>query len=179
MRADQLVRRSDGSIRRVRGVGRLHYNVDRTHSHWHLLPFERYELHAVSGQSLARDRKTGFCITSDHRTRRSVPGTLPKPEFTGHCGKSYPRALRIVEGISVGYGDVYGPIREGQYADVTNLPLGDYVLVHRVNAGRLLRESDYSNDAASVHIRLLPPLANARAPRVIAVRVCEDGAGCP
>ena len=45
--------------------------------------------------------------------------------------------------------------------------------------GRLLRESDYSNDAASVHIRLLPPIANSPHPRVIAVRVCDDSAACP
>lgn len=42
------------------------------------------------------------------------------------------------------------PRLEGQYVDVTDVPPGRYRLVHRVNADRALRESDYTNNAASV-----------------------------
>ena len=58
------------------------------------------------------------------------------------------------EGISPGYGDDYDPGREGQFVDVTNVPAGRYVLVHRSNPERTLEESDYENNAASVLVQL-------------------------
>lgn len=176
MRADQLVQLRGGTRRRVTGVGRIHYDVEATHSHWHLLPFERYELRKLDGRLVAPAQKAGFCLTSDHRVRPHVRGSPPRAEFSGHCGKNFPDASRIVEGISVGYGDVYSPMREGQYVDVTDVPPGDYVLVHRVNAGRRLRESDYANDAASVRIRFRG--VDSPGPRVSILKVCETGADC-
>jgi hypothetical protein len=58
------------------------------------------------------------------------------------------------EGISVGYGDDYDPTLEGQYVDVTGLPAGRYVLVHRVNESGALQESRTDNNASSSLIRL-------------------------
>src|SRR5262245_60476207 len=67
MRADQLIQLNGGGFKRVIGVGRLRYNVSPSHAHWHLLPFERYELRTLDGAQLLRDHKSGFCLTSDHR----------------------------------------------------------------------------------------------------------------
>ena len=64
------------------------------------------------------------------------------------------RALTVSEGISPGYGDDYEPALEGQYLDVTSVPAGRYLLVHRANPDRTLEESDYDNNAASVLIQL-------------------------
>ena len=173
MRGDQIVNRSAGSAGRIRGIGRLRYDVEPTHSHWHLLPFEEYELRTVDGRSLGRSRKAGFCLTDGHRARGHIRGTPRRARFRrGVCRPRRPDALRLREGISVGYGDVYQPLREGQYADVSGLPPGVYVLVHHVNAGRRLRESDYGNDAASVRLRLVPPAL------VRVVRSCDDSARC-
>ena len=55
------------------------------------------------------------------------------------------------------------------------LPGGRYVLVHRVNPGRRLRESDYSNNAASVLLRLSRPAGELR---VRVIRRCPDAPGC-
>src|SRR5262249_12809848 len=44
MKAVQLIPLRGGGFKRVTGVGRLRYNVNPSHSHWHLQPFERYEL---------------------------------------------------------------------------------------------------------------------------------------
>jgi len=66
MVADQVVSRSDGSVRTVPGVGRLSYVRNPTHDHWHLLPFTRYELRTVDGRAVAEgDRLVFFDV---HRT---------------------------------------------------------------------------------------------------------------
>jgi hypothetical protein len=174
MRADQLVQRQDGKFLRLRGVGDLRYNVSPTHSHWHLLPFEQYELRTLDGKQVGTAQKSGFCLTSDHRTKlRSAGHVGPRPNDNPYCGKNRPGALRVGEGIAVGYGDIYQPSREGQYVDVTNVPSGDYVLVHRVNVSRKLRETRYSNDAASARIRLVNGAGVT--PAVTVLRRCDAG----
>ena len=65
-----------------------------------------------------------------------------------------PQLLGVSEGISVGYGDNYAANLEGQYLRLSGLSSGRYVLVHRVNADRRLRETDYDNDAASLLLQL-------------------------
>jgi hypothetical protein len=45
---------------------------------------------------------------------------------TTHCEQGNPRARRVLEGIEVGYGDIYSPLKEGQYIDISGVPYGDY-----------------------------------------------------
>jgi hypothetical protein len=59
----------------------------------------------------------------------------------------------VRQGISPGFGDDYVPLKEGQSIDVTGLR-GRFVLVHRVNPDRVLRERSYENNAASVLLEL-------------------------
>ena len=66
--------------------------------------------------------------------------------------------------------DDYVPLKEGQSIDVTGLG-GRFVLVHRANPDRVLRERSYANNAASV----LLELAGGRA-RIL--RRCPSGAAC-
>jgi hypothetical protein len=152
-------RRVRGVMRAWQVVGRrryalrvpLRYVRSETHEHWHLPGFERYELRRARDYALAgRDRKTGFCLRDDYETRPLDH----KPVWTGECGRRRPGALRVREGISPGFGDDYVPEKEGQSIDVTGVPAGRYVLVHRVNPERVLRERSYANNAASVLIEL-------------------------
>ena len=62
----------------------------------------------------------------------------------------------MVEGTSVGYVDRYPAFFHGQELDVTRLPAGRYVLVHRANPDRTMRELRYSDNAASVLLRTHP-----------------------
>ena len=99
MRANQLIALAKGGYRRVPGVGRLRYNVNPSHSHWHLLPFERYELRTLAGAQIVRDHKSGFCLTSDHRSPLPTlgpPGT--QPIKGSDCASDRPRALRRPRG---------------------------------------------------------------------------------
>jgi hypothetical protein len=179
MLAAQLIETRGGSFQRVAGVGRMRYNVSPSHSHWHLQPFERYELRRLDGKQVVRDHKSGFCLTSDHRSPLRTLGIRgTRPVDRSDCQRDRPQALRVYEGMAVGWGDIYIPRKEGQYVDVTGLPWGDYDLVHLVNVGRLLREERYANNASSMRIRLLPPPTPEDLPAVQVLATCETGTKC-
>jgi hypothetical protein len=145
----------------------LRYVRSRTHQHWHLPGFERYELHRPDGSLVGKDRKSGFCLRDAYETR----ALDRRPIWTGECGRGRPRASTLREGITPGFGDDYVPEKEGQSIDVTGLPPGRYVLVHRANPGRVLRERSYANNAASVLIEL-------RGRRVRLLARCPDTPRC-
>jgi hypothetical protein len=182
MIADQTVQRSDGSSRTIAGVGRLRYVYSEDHDHWHYLGFDHYELRRASDYKLvAPDQKTGFCLGDRYDTNATtqLPGEPAQPYYTGYCGRTHTELLSLVEGISVGYGDVYFANLEGQFVDLTGVPAGEYYLVHRVNADRMLAESDYSNDAASILIGLSWPGGTTAAPSVRVLKGCPARDACP
>jgi lysyl oxidase len=168
-------RREGGTMRTWQVVGgrryplrvRLRYIHSETHEHWHFPGFERYELRRLDGTLVGRDRKTGFCLRDAYETH----ALNRRPVWTSECGRGRPEARTIREGISAGFGDDYVPQKEGQSIDVTGVPPGRYVLVHRANPDRVLRERSYANNAASVLIEL-----NGR--RVAILRRCGTGARC-
>lgn len=143
MRIRQLVRRSDGSTVVRPLAGALVYAVSESHAHWHFADFDRYELRDGAGALVRPARKTGFCLGDRYRRASlRLPGEPAFAVLTAECGRGRPGLTRLVQGISVGYGDDYVPELEGQSIDVTGLPAGRYLLVHRVNAARALVESD-------------------------------------
>lgn len=180
MSARQRVRRADGSERRERIPVPVRYERAETHAHWHLIGFERYELRTSDGQVAVPARKAGFCLGDRYESRRSVrlPGEPTKAVWTEECGKGRPGLLAFAQGLSVGYGDDYAPLLEGQFVDVTDLPAGRYVLVHLANPERVLRESEYGNNAASVALDLGRPRGAGAAPTVEILARCPDGTRC-
>jgi Lysyl oxidase len=129
----------------------LRYVRAETHEHWHFPGFERYELRRLDGTLVGRDRKTGFCLRDAYATPVALDR---KPFWTGECARRRPGAQTVRQGISAGFGDDYVPEKEGQSIDVTGLRPGRYVLVHRANPDRVLRERSYANNAASALISL-------------------------
>jgi hypothetical protein len=180
MTADQVVHRSDESTSLRRRVGTLAYTRSTGHQHWHLLGFERYWLRALGRPGIRRDAKTGFCLGDryDSNPIDRRPAEPSDPVFTRECGRNGPGLLRMREGISVGHGDDYDPLLEGQYVDVTGLPAGRYELVHEVNRARALRELDYRNNAASIVLRLSWPSGTAANPSVDVLERCGSGRRC-
>jgi Lysyl oxidase len=152
MTVKQFVRRSDGSIAEYPVAGNMRFVRSETHRHWHFLDFERYELLDLSGHRLGHDRKTGFCLGDRYDADASVdlPGEPAQPVWTQECGRGQPGRLLVREGISPGYGDDYVPRLEGQWIDITHVPAGRYVLRHRVNVDRVLRESAYDDNSAFI-----------------------------
>ncbi len=181
MDADQVVRRSDGTERRIPGVGQLEYVVDPTHDHWHLLTFMTYELRRAKGFKLVRpDEKTGFCLGDRYAATRwsELPDRAARPVYLTNCGLRDRSLLKVVEGISVGYGDNYEPWRDAQWIDVTGLAAGRYVLIHRVNADRSLLEARRANNASSLAISITWPRGKKRLPRVRVLATCAGTARC-
>lgn len=154
MRAYQLIRQSDGTARREPvSVGLLRYVRSRDHSHWHYRPFERYMLRNARGARVGRDTKSGFCLGDRYRVA-GVPGAVATPVRVGACGPGRTSLRRLIQGISVGWGDDYAGYLEGQSIDVTGLPSGRYRLIHVVNGDRRLRERSFANNSAAVWIEL-------------------------
>jgi hypothetical protein len=179
MRADQLVHARDGSVSVVRAVGRLAYESHTPHFHWHLEPYETYELRRASdGELIGRDGKSGFCLLDRWGRALRRPGIVPgPPRFVGDCAAGRLDARQVEEGSSVGYTDRYPGFFHGQDIDVTGLKPGLYVLVHRANPLRLIRELRYSNNTSSALIRLTAhPLTGA--PTVKVVRLCPSSDRC-
>jgi hypothetical protein len=172
MRIRQLVTKADGSTAAHSLPGRLRYVRSETHSHWHLPGFERYSLRRASdGRLVTPDRKTGFCLGDRYRIA-SPPAAAPsKAVWVRECGRGRIRLLRLRQGISPGYGDDYVPALEGQLLDLRGVPDGRYLLVHRVNADRSIRESSYENNAASLLLEL-------RGQTVEILARCPDSAAC-
>lgn len=179
MRIEQVVTLASGGERRFRSPSRLVFVAGPDHSHWHLEPFVRYELRRASdGALVGRDRKAGFCLGDRFVTDLPVDDELADadPVFTDECGLAEPGLTELRQGISVGWGDDYDATLEGQYVDVTDVPGGTYVLVHRVDAEDRLREVSRLNNAASVLIRLE---RGGAGPRLAVLAVCPDDDRCP
>jgi hypothetical protein len=145
---------------------RLRYVRSETHQHWHFPGFERYELRRLDSSLVGRDRKTGFCLRDAYETR----ALNRTPVWTSECARNRPRASVVRQGISPGFGDDYVPLKEGQSIGVGGLR-GRFVLVHRVNPDRVLRERSFRNNAASVLLEL-------RGGRVTILRRCPSSATC-
>jgi Lysyl oxidase/WD40-like Beta Propeller Repeat len=178
MRAAQRVRVAGGGVRTYPEIGSLRFTIAYPHEHWHLLDFQRYELRRASDHAMVvRDRKSGFCL-ADHwaQVRGFVPGKPPGPVFRSNCGQHEPRALAISEGTSVGYTDRYPAFFHGQNLDVTHVPAGIYVLVHRANGSLRLRELRYDNNVASLRIRLTRSRGQ---PSIHVLARCPDSESCP
>jgi hypothetical protein len=178
MTATQVVDQDDGTTNRKERIGELRYVDAVTHRHWHYLKFDTYSLRRPDGSLARPDLKTGFCL-GDRLVAPDIgplPAKPPFGEYGGNCGYDEPGLMEVQEGISVGYGDDYGPQLEGQFVDITRLPAGRYSLVHRVNADGALEEKTLDNNAASVLIDLR---YKGRVPRVTQVARCPLSASCP
>lgn len=181
MRASQRVRLVGGDIRTYPRVGFLRYTYSATHDHWHLLGFQRYELRRGDDHRLIiRDRKSGFCLTDRWgNAAQGFVGRRPRPVFTDYCERSNTGALIVSQGTTVGYSDVYPAHFHGQNIDVTRVPAGIYVLVHRASPNLLIRELRYENNAASVRIRLSWPRGRSQEPAVHVLARCPATERCP
>jgi hypothetical protein len=180
MRADQLVELSNGHLRRYRRVLRMRYAWTPTHNHFHVLRFDQYSLRdATTGARVADDHKSGFCLGDRKEVDR--PRIHPPPYYgppTGECAWNHPEAREVIEGLTPGYLDDYGPQLEGQYIDVTSVPAGRYSLVHRVNADHSIRERNGRNDVAAALIELAWPSGPQQPPAVRVLATCRARTLC-
>ena len=175
MRAQQLVRMSDRSVRSYDDAGRLRYTPSPTHTHWHLLGFQRYELRTLDGKLVVRDRKSGFCLADHYGLAARRVAVFTGGRFYGNCAQGDPGALSVEQGTSIGFTDLYPAHFHGQNLELRGIPADVYLLVHRANPDQRLEELDYTNNDASVRIRLT---WRAGVPRVETLQSCQASAAC-
>ncbi|MDQ4030344.1 MAG: lysyl oxidase family protein, partial [Actinomycetota bacterium] len=176
MTAHQLVKLRRGGPRVVRDVGVLRYTWSASHTHWHLLGFQQYELRRASDFAVVvRDRKSGFCLADHYGTASHRVRDFAGPRFLGNCGQGQPHLLSVEQGTSIGFTDRYPAHFHGQNVDLARVPAGTYVLVHRANPSNRLRERTLANNAASVRLRLTWRAGSAS---VRVLRVCEGAERC-
>ncbi|MGE5620452.1 MAG: lysyl oxidase family protein [Sphingomonadaceae bacterium] len=137
-----------GSVDRSSGTFVFHAE----HSHWHLEGYARYELWSRSAFDAwqASDRtqggpewlsdKVGFCLMDTYRVA-DLPGSPSSVAYPALCGHT-------VQGISVGWGDVYSAQLAGQGIDLgpDPLPDGQYVLRSVADPLNVIQESEGGTD---------------------------------
>jgi hypothetical protein len=150
----QRIYREDGSTRdRLAGSFEFH----PTHGHIHFEGFATYNLREVNGDGsvgdiVASGGKTSFCLIN---LRHPFPELTQQAQIAdgrggGSCGQ--------IQGISVGYSDVYAASLPDQWIDVTNVGSGSYWLEVISDPDNNLVEADESNNIARVQINFNNPL---------------------
>lgn len=144
----QRVFRDDGTYY-DRLAGNFVYHPE--HNHIHFDGWAQYRLREVLpgdgvGPIIAEGEKTSFCIIDLGIYDSSLPGFPPSGEFRS-CGST-------IQGLSIGWIDVYSKGLPDQNIDVTDVPAGEYWLESEANPGRTALESDYKNNIARIKITL-------------------------
>jgi hypothetical protein len=155
---NQRVYRSDGTYY-DNLAGTMTYHPE--HNHFHFNNFALYTLTAVgdtsgSGQT---SEKTSFCVEDTTAIDLRLPGAPQSAVYTT-CNPT-------VQGLSVGWGDRYGPLLAGQAIDITGDPEGDYDLRIQTDPGGRLLETNESDNTSCIRLHI-----NAAARTYQALGVC-------
>lgn len=150
----QRIYQDDGSSRDVAAGG---FSYFEPHGHSHFDDFAVFNLRQVNpdgsvGDIVATgDEKYSFCLINIRQ---------PFPELTnsativdGRGGDS----CGDIQGISVGYSDVYNSNLENQWIDVTNVPDGTYWLETIVDPEDRLLETNNNNNVTRVQVTVDNP----------------------
>jgi hypothetical protein len=121
------------------------------HAHIHVEAWGQYNLREVLagngvGAIVAAGEKTSFCILDLGVHDNSLPGFPANGEFR--------TCTSTVQGLSVGWVDVYSWSLEGQSIDVTDVPSGTYWLESVVDTENSFVESDETNNVARILVTL-------------------------
>jgi hypothetical protein len=110
------------------------------HGHYHFSDFANYALVDDAGATVVVGRKQAFCARDSVRSD-------PRAQLT-------PRYDCERQGLSRGWVDVYPATLPCQWLDITGVPPGTYQLEIDVNPARVMTESSYDNNRASVPITI-------------------------
>jgi hypothetical protein len=127
------------------------------HNHWHVVDFAEYSLFdEATGEPAGTGKKAGFCLFDNNDPFPDLLGAPDEQDYTGAGCGSQPDDPPDLEGISVGWSDIYTYLTPGQRINVTGVPAGRYCLVSEANPEALLTESRVANNDAQARIRLRP-----------------------
>lgn len=146
----QRIFADDGSFTdRLAGTFTFH----PTHGHIHYNDWSEYRIREITagggvGPILAKGVKTSFCIIDLGVYDSSLPGFVPGGFFRS-CGTQ-------IQGLSVGWIDVYSSFLTGQAINITNIPDGQYWLESMVDPRDTVLEKDETNNTARILVTLGP-----------------------
>jgi hypothetical protein len=133
---------------------------DDEHNHWHFERFALYEVWSVDVRGaleslVSSGEKVSWCVIDEAPLETTSPGeTVPAPRGYFHCEGE-------VQGLSVGWVDIYESYLPRQWVEIAPLQDGRYALVSTVNPDHLLYEAGLQNNTGLVFfeirgLRLVP-----------------------
>jgi hypothetical protein len=140
----QRIYKPDGNFtERLAGTFTFH----PTHDHLHFDNWVQFHLRSVTasngvGPIVMSGAKTSFAVFDLESHNTSLPGASPSPVYSSG----------IVQGLSVGWKDIYDRELDGQWIDVTSLPPGQYWLEGGVDPDNHIVELDETNNFSRVLI---------------------------
>jgi subtilisin-like proprotein convertase family protein len=143
----QRIYQSDGGFRDVLAGEFTHHPE---HGHIHFDDYASYSLREVLpangvGDVVATGAKISFCLLDITAFDLDLPNADQDGAYSG-CNQ--------VQGISVGWADVYEANLADQWVDVTGLPPGQYWLENVIDPTNQLLESDETNNTTRILIDL-------------------------
>ncbi len=145
----QRVFKTDGSFT-DRPAGNFVFHP--SHNHIHVENWASYRLREIIGPNdgvgpiVAEGEKTSFCIIDLGIYDTTVDNYNPQGEFFS-CGST-------IQGLSVGWVDVYSSGLEGQSIDISGVPDGEYWLESVVDPDNNFLEADETNNATRIKVTI-------------------------
>lgn len=127
------------------------------HNHFHVNNFELYTL-TPAGESIVNGKtseKTSFCLEDTNAIDLRLPGAPQNAVYTT-CNPD-------VQGISVGWGDRYGPTLAGQSIDITGDAEGDYDLIIEADPSDQFIETNETDNVSCVRLHINPAARTVQA----------------
>ncbi|GAB4320915.1 MAG: hypothetical protein Kow0074_11550 [Candidatus Zixiibacteriota bacterium] len=120
-----------------------------THSHIHFEGWSQYRLRELLpgdsvGDIVAEGEKTSFCVADFAIYDNSLPNFDPDGQFFNCSG--------TVQGLSVGWLDVYSKTLPDQWIDITGVPDGVYWLESEADPDDKILEKDETNNITRVQV---------------------------
>ena len=133
-----------------------HFEYHSAHGHIHFEGFATYNLRRVTtgngvGTIIASGGKTSFCILNLTEYWPNLYAAAPIRNGRGGDG------CGTLQGLSVGYADIYHASLPGQFIDASGVPSGTYWLEIIADPDNHLLESDETNNATRILINFTNP----------------------
>jgi hypothetical protein len=148
----QRIFRSDGSFIDV-VAGDFTYHPTHMHIHvenWTQIRLRQWLPGDGVGSVIVESQKTSFCVLDLQPYNTSLPGFSNIPTFAS-CGS-------VIQGLSVGWKDLYTKGLDGQQLNITGVPPGQYWIEAEVNPARTIVESNLANNITRVRVTIPDPM---------------------
>jgi hypothetical protein len=132
-------------------VGEFIFNDQ--HNHWHFEQFAIYEVWSVDERGslktvVSSAEKVSWCIIDEFLADPDLPDQMisTRPNYFNCEGK--------IQGLSVGWVDIYEYYLPRQWVEITSLEDGLYALVSTVNPDHLIFEEHLDNNVGLIYFEI-------------------------